>query len=145
MDGRHTGIFSKGELEVGACVHACSVTWACNSAHVHCLQPHGLKPARLLCPWNFLGKNTGVDYHLTKGKTNYKRHEKLILSRSNNWIWVLNNNCQFYWEFPFYSLKDLHHGILCFKRGIAYTNVFLGRFPSDMVIIRNFGLLRGKL
>ena len=24
------------------------------------LQPHGLKPIRLLCPWNSLGKNTGV-------------------------------------------------------------------------------------
>ena len=24
------------------------------------LQPHGLLPARLLCPWNYLGKNTGV-------------------------------------------------------------------------------------
>jgi len=27
------------------------------------LQPHGLKPARLLWPWNFLGKNTGVGCH----------------------------------------------------------------------------------
>ena len=27
------------------------------------LQPHGLKPIRLLCPWNSLGKNTGVGYH----------------------------------------------------------------------------------
>ena len=27
------------------------------------LQPHGLYPARLLCPWNFPGKNTGVDCH----------------------------------------------------------------------------------
>ena len=27
------------------------------------LQPHGLKPARLLCPWDFLGKNTGVGSH----------------------------------------------------------------------------------
>ena len=25
-----------------------------------CLQPHRLFPAKLLCPWNFLGKNTGV-------------------------------------------------------------------------------------
>ena len=25
--------------------------------------PHGLEPARLLCPWNFPGKNTGVGYH----------------------------------------------------------------------------------
>ena len=24
---------------------------------------HGLKPARLLCPWNSLGKNTGVGSH----------------------------------------------------------------------------------
>ena len=27
------------------------------------LQPHGLSPARLLCPWNSPGKNTGVGSH----------------------------------------------------------------------------------
>ena len=27
------------------------------------LRPHGLQPARLLCPWNFPGKNTGVGCH----------------------------------------------------------------------------------
>ena len=27
------------------------------------LQPHGLQPDRLVCPWNFLGKNTGVGCH----------------------------------------------------------------------------------
>ena len=27
------------------------------------LQPHGLYPVRLLCPWNSPGKNTGVGYH----------------------------------------------------------------------------------
>ena len=27
------------------------------------LQPHGLQPTRLLCPWNFPGKNTGVVCH----------------------------------------------------------------------------------
>ena len=38
------------------------------------LRPHGLRPTRLLCPWNFPGKNTGVGCHfllqgifLTKG------------------------------------------------------------------------------
>ena len=25
--------------------------------------PHGLEPARLLCPWDFLGKNIGVGCH----------------------------------------------------------------------------------
>ena len=27
------------------------------------LQPHGLWPTRLLCPWDFPGKNTGVGSH----------------------------------------------------------------------------------
>ena len=27
------------------------------------LQPQGLSPSRFLCPWNFLGKNTGVACH----------------------------------------------------------------------------------
>ena len=28
------------------------------------LRPHGQKPTRLLCPWQFPGKNTGVGCHL---------------------------------------------------------------------------------
>ena len=28
------------------------------------LQPHGLYPARLLCPWDFPGKNIGVGCHV---------------------------------------------------------------------------------
>ena len=27
------------------------------------LWPHGLQPARILCPWNFPGKNTGLGCH----------------------------------------------------------------------------------
>ena len=27
------------------------------------LQPHGLQPTRVLCPWNSLGKDTGVGCH----------------------------------------------------------------------------------
>ena len=27
------------------------------------LRPHGLKPARLLCAWNFPGRNTGMGYN----------------------------------------------------------------------------------
>ena len=37
-------------------VCACSVV--CRSS-----RPHGLKPARLLCPWDFPGKNTRVGCH----------------------------------------------------------------------------------
>ena len=31
------------------------------------LQPQGLEPARLLCPWDFPGKNTGVGCHALSG------------------------------------------------------------------------------
>ena len=41
---------------VCVCMHACSVV--SNS-----LQPHGLQPTRLLCPWNLRGKKTGVGCH----------------------------------------------------------------------------------
>ena len=33
------------------------------SAMSNALQPHGLQPTRLLCPWNFPGKNTGMGCH----------------------------------------------------------------------------------
>ena len=32
-------------------------------SHVQLLRPHELWPTRLLCPWDFPGKNTGVDCH----------------------------------------------------------------------------------
>ena len=36
----------------------CLVTQSCPT-----LRPHGLEPARLLCPWDSLGNNTGVGCH----------------------------------------------------------------------------------
>ena len=36
--------------------------WFSGSVVSNPLWPHGLQPARLLCPWDFLGKNTGVSY-----------------------------------------------------------------------------------
>ena len=32
-------------------------------SHTTIWWPHGLQPTRLLCPWTFPGKNTGVGYH----------------------------------------------------------------------------------
>ena len=39
---------------------ACELSYSVVS---NSLQPCGLQPARLLCPWDFLGKNTRVDCH----------------------------------------------------------------------------------
>ena len=54
-------------------------------SHVSCLmlslQPHGVKPARLLCPWDFPGNNTGIRCHfllqgtfLTQGLNTHLLH-----------------------------------------------------------------------
>ena len=63
----------RGCGEKGTPLHCC---WKCklvatmeNSMLVYLLscvqllQVHGLQPARLLCPWDFPGKNTGVGCH----------------------------------------------------------------------------------
>ena len=46
------------------CTHLCGFrSQGCVPGHLvlsDSLQPHGLKPSRLLCPWNFPGKNTGM-------------------------------------------------------------------------------------
>ena len=44
---------------VCACVHVCYVA----SVMPDSLQPYGLEPARLLCPWDSPGMNTGVGCH----------------------------------------------------------------------------------
>ena len=45
------------------CVRACMCMRACAySVMSNSLWPHGLQPPKPLCPWNSLGKNTGVGY-----------------------------------------------------------------------------------
>ena len=67
------------------CVCVCVCTWLCPN-----LQPHGLQPSRLLCAWDFSGKNTGVGCHfppqeifLTQGSNPHLLHwqvDSLLLS-----------------------------------------------------------------
>ena len=49
-------------LSVG-CRWVCGEVCTCSLSPVQLLRPHGLQPSRLLCPWNFPGKNTGVVCH----------------------------------------------------------------------------------
>ena len=51
-----------GGSGVCVCVRVCVHTCVC-SVMSSSLQPYGLRPARLLCPWNLPGKNTGVGCH----------------------------------------------------------------------------------
>ena len=47
-----------------ACMHACACSVASDS-----LQPRGLQPTRLLCPWDSPGKSTGVGCHFLFQRT----------------------------------------------------------------------------
>ena len=52
---------------------------ACMLSCVRLLWPHGLQPARLLCPWDFPGKNTGVGCHfLLQGLSSRPRDQTCI-------------------------------------------------------------------
>ena len=71
-----------------------------HSAVSDSLRPHGLQPARLLCPWDFPGKNTGVGCHfllqgifLTLGLNLDLLHQMQILYRLShqgnlNYLWT---------------------------------------------------------
>ena len=49
------------------------------------LQPHGLYPAKLLCPWDFPGKNTGVSHISFSGGSSQPR-DRIHVSCIVSWI-----------------------------------------------------------
>ena len=60
-----------------------------HQSHPTLLRPHGLQPARLLCPWDFPSKNTGVGCHFflqckskPQGDTNSSSLESVQFSSS---------------------------------------------------------------
>ena len=57
---------SKIILETGSFSFLKCLLYVCvlnHFSHVTSLRLYGLQPARLLCPWDSPGKNSGVDYH----------------------------------------------------------------------------------
>ena len=57
------------------------------------LQPHGLGLTRLLCPWDFPGKNTGVDCHfLLQG---------IFLTQGFNSCLL----CLLHWQMDFFTMS----------------------------------------
>ena len=48
---------------VCVCVCVCVCVYVSHSVLSDSMQPHGLWPTRLLCPWDSPGKNSGVDCH----------------------------------------------------------------------------------
>ena len=81
-------------------VHACQVASVMSDS----LWPHGLLPARPLCPWDSPGKNTGVGCHallqgifLTQGLNSYLLC--LLTSTSPGKPWLENSTLLFHFHF----------------------------------------------
>ena len=71
-------------------------------AIANCLQPHGLCPARLLCPWGSPGKITGVGCHfLLLGVFPTQGSYPCLLHLLN---WQAHSSPLWYLGSPFYSL-----------------------------------------
>ena len=52
-------LLTVGRFVARRCAYVCTYAQLCPTL----LWPHGLQPARVLCPWNFSGKNIGVGFH----------------------------------------------------------------------------------
>ena len=55
--------FFQGHTQATTTLKAAEWVSVGNSAVSHSFRPHGLSRARLLCPWEAPGKNTGVGGH----------------------------------------------------------------------------------
>ena len=91
------------------------------------LRPHGLQPTRLLCPWDFPGKNTEVDSHfLLQG-----------ILPTQGW-----NPHLFHWQEDSLSLS--HQGSPCDDQinqaWWTRVHVFLRKLPSNRVEDVGFGV-----
>ena len=95
--------------------HACSKTLCCCcfscSVVSNSLQPCGLQPARLLCPWDFPGKNTGVAVRLYPNE--FPEQEKIIqvvieIRRVISSLESVLGTTGQVWETTF-SLKEIFH------------------------------------
>ena len=73
--------------------------------------PHELKPARLLCPWNYPGKNTGVGSRsLLQGIQGLNRG----LLHCRQILYHLSHKSQFWWEAENWHMNvtwDTHQGM----------------------------------
>ena len=52
------------------------------------LQPHGLQPSRLLCPWTFSGKITGAGCHSSSSRSSRPRDQAYIFCVSYIGSWT---------------------------------------------------------
>ena len=70
------------------------------------LQPHGLHPTRLLCPWDFPGKDTGVGCHFLLQRILPTQGSNLDLLHCRQILYRLSHQGRFFfsWETMIWSV-----------------------------------------
>ena len=86
---------------VGSCAQSRSCAWLCD--------PHALEPTRLLCPWNFPGKNTGVGCHFLPQEIFPTQGSNPGLPRCRQTLYHLSHQGS-----PFYSYVSIKWRKVCF-------------------------------
>ena len=78
------------------------------------LRPHGLSSARFLCPWDFPGKNTGVDSHfLLQGISLTQWSNLCLLLWQANSLPLSHQWRPYYWIYNTCVLTRFSHVWLC--------------------------------
>ena len=94
------------------------------------LSPHGLQPARLLCPRNSPGKNTGVGFHsLLQG---------IFLTQGSNTCLLYSRQCRWGWrekETPVYYRWDCKTKQPLWKTVWWFLRKFKIKLPYDPGIL----------
>ena len=101
------------------------------------LRPHGLHPARLLCPWDFPGKNTGVGCHSlphgvfpTQGSNPGLPHCRQVLHQlSHEGSPLLNISC---WK-EFYATIAVLYSLLHFLGPVNW----LAQESTPALVLKN--------
>ena len=83
------------------------------------LRPHGLYSARLLCPWGFPGKNTGVGCHFILQQLHSETHSSTQLMQKILWLKWFALRCK-YWKY-FCVFHGCPMDVFNFKEELAMT------------------------
>ena len=116
------------------------------------LWPHGHKPSRFLCPWNFPGKNNGVGCHFPLQGSSRPRDGTCVscvscLGRqilyhcatweSSNFLKLENENC---YSFALHLLISLIFFLLIFCWRKPFVRSILLYRPSDVCVYTHTGI-----
>ena len=124
---KNTKMFSEAKAEMTfhlSCfkrhIHACMLSCSVVSDS---LQPYELQPARLLCPWSFSGKNTGVGCHLLLHQERWVTLKKFSIQNFSLDVLFTDNVYYMYFKIIPHISDKLLVNILakgCFCQSLAY-------------------------